>query len=61
VQNAIKVWGTGDEDKNSKGYSDLLEAAAVASLYELSLGAGTPLPGEYKTFLQYKAAPAAGG
>jgi len=60
VQNAIKVWGTGDENKNSKGYSDLLEAAAVASLYELSLGAGTPLPAEYKTFLQYKATPETG-
>jgi tetratricopeptide (TPR) repeat protein len=55
VQNAIKVWGTTDENKNSKGYSDLLEAAGVAELFELSLGAGTPLPAEYKTFLKYKA------
>jgi tetratricopeptide (TPR) repeat protein len=55
VQNAIKVWGTSDENKNSKGYSDLLEAAGVAELFELSLGSGTPLPAEYKTFLKYKA------
>ena len=55
VQNAIKVWGTSDENKNSKGYSDLLEAAAVAELFELSLGAGTPLPADFKTFLKYKA------
>jgi tetratricopeptide (TPR) repeat protein len=54
VQNAIKVWGTSDENKNSKGYSDLLEAAGVAELFELSLGAGTPLPADYKTFLKYK-------
>ena len=54
VQNAIKVWGTADENKNSKGYSDLIEAASVAGLFELSLGAGTPLPPEYKTFLKYK-------
>lgn len=53
VKNAIKVWGTDDENKNSKGYSDLKEAAAVAKLFEMSLGAGTPLPADYKTFLKY--------
>jgi hypothetical protein len=60
VQNAMKVWGTPDESKNSKGYSDLTEAAAVAALYQLSLGAGAPLPDEYEVFLKYKgeAAPA---
>lgn len=55
VQNAIKVWGTDDENKNGKGYTNLIEAAAVAALFELSLGAGTPLPAIYKTFLKYKA------
>lgn len=55
VQNAIKLWGTPDENKNSKGYSNLLEAAAVAGLFELSLGGGAPLPSEFKTLLQYKA------
>jgi tetratricopeptide (TPR) repeat protein len=54
VQTAIKVWGTADENKNSKGYSDLLEAASVAELFELSLGAGTPLPSDLKVFLKYK-------
>jgi hypothetical protein len=53
VKNAIKVWGTDHENKNSKGYSDLKEAAAVAKLFEMSLGAGTALPAEYKTFLKY--------
>lgn len=53
VQNAIKVWGTNDENKNSKGYSDLKEAAAVANLFEMSLGGGTALPAEYKTFLKF--------
>ena len=57
VQNAIKVWGTDDENKNGKGYTNLIEAAAVAALFELSLGAGTPLPAIYKTFLKYKADP----
>jgi hypothetical protein len=56
VANAMKLWGTDDENKNSKGYSNLLEAAGVASLYELALGAGTPLPAEFKPFLQYKPA-----
>jgi len=54
VQTAIKVWGTADENKNSKGYSDLLEAASVAELFELSLGAGSPLPSDLKVFLKYK-------
>jgi len=54
VQTAIKVWGTADENKNSKGYSDLVEAASVAELFELSLGAGSPLPSDLKVFLKYK-------
>lgn len=54
VQTAIKVWGTPDENKNSKGYSDLLEAASVAELFELSLGSGNPLPSDFKVFLKYK-------
>lgn len=54
VQQAIKVWGTKDENKNSPGYSHLTEAGAVASLFELTLGAGKPLPDEFKSFLKYK-------
>ena len=54
VQQAIKVWGTKDESKNSRGYTHLSEAGAVASLYEMTLGAGKPLPNEFKSFLKYK-------
>ena len=54
VQTAIKVWGTKDENKNAKGYSDLLEAASIAHLFELSLGGGAPLPSEFKALLKYK-------
>ena len=54
VQAAINVWGTNDENKNSKAYADLTEAAGVAELFEMSLGAGTPLPPEYKELLKYK-------
>jgi tetratricopeptide (TPR) repeat protein len=57
VQQAISVWDSPDENKNSKGYADLTEAAAVAELFELSLGAGTPLPAEYKNFLKFKVDP----
>lgn len=53
VKNAIKVWGSDNENKNSRGHSNLKEAAAVAQLFEMSLGAGTALPAEYKTFLKY--------
>ena len=35
------------------GFSRLKEAAAVAFLFELTLGAGTPLPAEFKEFLKH--------
>ena len=54
VQAAIKLWGTKDENKNSAGYADLIEAAGVAELFEMSLGAGKPLPQEFKDLLKYK-------
>jgi len=57
VQNAIKVWGTVDENKSGRGYLNLTEAAAVAALFELTLGAGTPLPAGLKPLLKYKANP----
>jgi hypothetical protein len=54
VKTAIKTWGTPDENKNSKGYFKLIEACAISELFEMTLGAGTPLPAEYKMFLKYK-------
>jgi hypothetical protein len=51
VQGAMKTWGGKGENKNTKAYADLTEAAAVAKLYELALGGGSPLPDEYKEFL----------
>lgn len=53
VQTAMKLWETPDQNKNSKGYADLLEAAAVAKLFEMSLGAGQSLPADFKPFLKY--------
>jgi len=59
VQTAMKLWGTKDENPNSSGHQLLLEAGALADLYELSLGGGTPLPAESKDLLKYKPQPAA--
>jgi tetratricopeptide (TPR) repeat protein len=53
VQQAIKVSGTPDEKKSGEGYFNLREAAAVASLYEIALGAGEPLPASLKSFLNF--------
>ena len=54
VQLAIRQWGTPDERPNSPGHTRLLEAGAVAHLYELTLGAGKPLPEANKALLKYK-------
>jgi tetratricopeptide (TPR) repeat protein len=54
VQTAIQLWGTPDENPNSSGHRMLVEAGALAGLYELSLGGGTPLPAESKDLLKYK-------
>jgi tetratricopeptide (TPR) repeat protein len=54
VQLAIKLWGTEDENKASTGYLHLREAASVAALYELTLGGGKKLPGEFVPLLKYK-------
>lgn len=53
VQHAIKVWGTEDEKKASKGYALLQEAGAMAVLYEMAVGGGEPLPGSLKSLLTY--------
>lgn len=53
VQLAMKLWGTPDERPNTAGHFRLLEAAAVASLFEQTLGSGAPLPAEYKAFLKF--------
>ena len=55
VQAAMKQWGTPAEDPQSPGHRRLAEAAAVADLFELTLGAGTPLPAEQKVLLKFRA------
>lgn len=58
VQTAIRNWGTEDENKNSPGYSRLLEAAGLADLYQKYLTIGKPLSADLKGFLKYLPAPA---
>lgn len=53
VQLAIRLHGTPDEDPQSAGTLRLLEGAALASLYELTLGGGQPLPEEGRKLLEY--------
>ena len=53
VQLAIKLHGTPDEDPNSVGMVRLQEAASLASLFELTLGGGQPLPTDFKALLKY--------
>lgn len=54
VRDAIARRGTPEENRDSAGAIRLREAAAVASLFELSLGAGVPLPADFKEFLNAK-------
>lgn len=53
VQDAIRRWGSPIEVSGSAGRQRLQEAAALARLFQLSLGGGTPLPDEFKSLLQY--------
>jgi tetratricopeptide (TPR) repeat protein len=54
VQVAMKNWGTDDEDKNSGGRINLVEAGAMAALYQSFLGDGKPLPSQFNILLKYK-------
>lgn len=54
VQRAMRAWGTPQENKNSAGYSKLVEASAVARMFSESFGAGAPLPNEFKDLLKYE-------
>lgn len=55
VKAAMKEWGTPSQDAQSPGHRRLAEAAALADLWELALGTGTPLPAEQKELLKFRA------
>lgn len=54
VRDAIARRGTPEENRDSAGSIRLREAEAVASLYELSLGAGASFPVDFREFLSGK-------
>lgn len=54
VELAIKLWGTVDDNKTASGRARLLEASAMAAIYQKFLSGGTPLPAEFKSLLRYK-------
>jgi hypothetical protein len=55
VRTAMKQWGTPAEDSQSTGHRRLTEAAALADLFELTLGAGSALPAEQQELLKFRA------
>jgi tetratricopeptide (TPR) repeat protein len=57
VRSAMKQWGTPADDPQSPGHRRLVEAAALADLWELALGGSTPLPAEQKELLKFRAKP----
>jgi tetratricopeptide (TPR) repeat protein len=54
VQKAMRLWGTPDEVKHAGGRVRLLEASAVAHMYQKFIVLGTPLPAAYQDLLKYK-------
>ncbi|RYD32803.1 MAG: tetratricopeptide repeat protein, partial [Verrucomicrobiaceae bacterium] len=52
VRDAIAKRGTAEENRDSAGSIRLREAEAVASLFELSFGAGAPLPEEFRQLIR---------
>ena len=52
VQAALRLGKSRNANENSKGSARLAEAAGVARLFEMSLGAGTPLPAGFRVFLK---------
>ena len=55
VKLAMQLWKTEDEDKAKAGYSRLIEAYAIAKLYQdAGFDAIIPLKPAYKIFLNYE-------
>ncbi|MEO6474514.1 MAG: hypothetical protein ABIQ96_05295 [Luteolibacter sp.] len=52
VKKAIKLRGKANEEVSLKARMKLGEAESVATLFEVSLGAGMPLPADFREFLK---------
>ena len=61
VKRAIQIWGQPEENTSSPGYAQLLQASAVAKLYEMNLGGGVPLPEALKDLPKFQPPPQEGG
>ncbi|MCU0752179.1 MAG: hypothetical protein MUF86_00475 [Akkermansiaceae bacterium] len=57
VQRAIRDWGSKDENKNAPGRAKLLDASALAVLFEKTLGGGSPLPDKLKALKKFRPKP----
>lgn len=57
VQAAIARRGKPAAENLAAGRIKLAEAVAVARLFEMALGVGSPLPAEFREFLKYQDAP----
>lgn len=57
VKRAILYWDKPEQNTASPGYSQLLEAAALANLYLINLGGGQPLPEPFKDLPNYRPKP----
>lgn len=55
VKAAREAWDTDQQKPNSPGYTKLLEAGAVARMVNAFMGAGKPLPDDFKPYLDYQA------
>ncbi len=53
VKIAMDLWGTKNEDKNSDGYSRLIEAANLVALYDTYFKENKNLPSELKKFSEF--------
>lgn len=54
VKRAMREWDSPAASKGGVGYAKLTQAAAVAGLYEMTFGAGTPLPKEFQDLPKYR-------
>lgn len=60
VKDAMKQWGSKDENKLSSGYSKLIEAGALAKTYDLGgFGNYKPLSADHSRFLKFQPTKAA--
>lgn len=57
VKQSIKLYDSSEGKTINKAWAKVMEAAAVANLFELTLGAGANLPDKFKYFLKYKTDP----